>query len=154
MSQTKVQSNRGQKATRSRSTTHRASPNGSSRGSATQAKRSSSASRKTPRTPRAKSAPKRGEMLREAASSVAAKAKTPVMVGGAALAGLAGGVAISRNSSSKIAGVIPKPGGGNTTKALGNTAKAFGGAAKEIGKAGFQLGQLTSEVRRVRERLG
>jgi hypothetical protein len=70
--------------------------------------------------------------------------------------GLAGGVAISRNGSGKkLLGVrMPQIGGGGSTKkAMEGAAKAFGTAAKELGKAGYQAGQLTSEVRRVRERV-
>jgi hypothetical protein len=99
------------------------------------------------------------------------KAKTPLIAGGAAVAGLVGGVAISRNRGNK-GPAIPKLGGkrkgtaripmpkmsrprgtkGNSTgKALGATAKALGNTAVEIGKAGYRVGQLTSEVRMIRE---
>jgi hypothetical protein len=78
-----------------------------------------------------------------------------MIAGGAALAGLAGGIALSRNGSRrKVLGMpMPRVGGGSTRKALDGAATAFGEAAKEIGKAGYQVGQLTSEVRRVRERI-
>jgi hypothetical protein len=70
--------------------------------------------------------------------------------------GLAGGVAISRNGSGKKLLGIRMPqigGGGSTKKAMEGATKALGAAAKELGKAGYQAGQLTSEVRRVRERV-
>jgi hypothetical protein len=70
--------------------------------------------------------------------------------------GLAGGIAISRNGSGKKSlGVrMLRIGGGDSTKkAMEGAAKALGTAAKELGKAGYQAGQLTSEVRRVRERV-
>jgi hypothetical protein len=108
---------------------------------------------------------------------VASKVKGPAVAGGAALAGLAAGVAISHNGSRKRGPLPslgnrrkrvsmpnlsmpnltsrisrPKLGGGESTrKALGATAKAFGNTAVEIGKAGYKLGELTTEVRRVRE---
>jgi len=41
----------------------------------------------------------------------------------------------------------------SVTKALGATAKALGNTAVEVGKAGYRVGELTSEVRRVRERV-
>jgi hypothetical protein len=106
---------------------------------------------------------------------VASKVKGPAVAGGAALAGLAAGVAISRNGRSKR-GPIPNLGnrrkrismpdvwmpnvsmprmklasGDSTRKALGATAKALGNTAVEVGKAGYKLGELTTEVRRVRE---
>jgi hypothetical protein len=71
--------------------------------------------------------------------------------------GLAGGVAISRNGSGKKLLGMRMPqiggGGGSTKKAMEGATKALGTAAKELGKAGYQAGQLTSEVRRVRERV-
>jgi hypothetical protein len=87
---------------------------------------------------------------------VASKAKTPLIAGGTALVGLAGGVAISRNGSGKkLLGIrMPQIGGrGSTKKALDGATRAFGTAAKELGKAGYQVDQLASEVRRVRERV-
>jgi hypothetical protein len=91
--------------------------------------------------------------VREQITSVASKAKTPAMVGGAALAGLAGGIAASRNSSGRKVLGVPMPGRQSTSKAMGKAANAFGSAAKELGKTGYQVGQLTSEIRRVRERV-
>ena len=101
---------------------------------------------------------------------IVSKAKTPLIAGGAAAAGLVGGVALSRNSGKKgfsmpqIGGKrkapsislpkMPRPQLGksdSTRKALGATAKALGNTAVEIGKTGYRVGELTSEVRRVRE---
>jgi hypothetical protein len=73
---------------------------------------------------------------------VASKAKTPAIAGGAALAGLAGGMAIARNGT---------PESGGTAKALTSATKAFGQVAVQVGKAGYRIGELTAEVRRVRE---
>ena len=88
-------------------------------------------------------------------SSTASKVKTPVIAGGAALAGLAGGIAVARNGRrKKVLGVpVPRVGPPNraTKKALDNAAKAFGGAASELGKTGSRVAELTSEVRRIRE---
>jgi hypothetical protein len=92
--------------------------------------------------------------MRDTVATIASKAKAPAMVGGAALAGLAGGIAVSRNGGKrKILGVEMPKLDGSATKAMGGAAKAFGAAAKEVGKAGYQVGQLTSEVRKVRERV-
>jgi hypothetical protein len=77
------------------------------------------------------------------------KAKTPMIAGGAALAGLAGGAALARNGSRGSGLSLPKPsfGGG------AGVAKALGTAAKEIGKAGYKAGELANEVRKVREEM-
>jgi len=100
-------------------------------------------------------------------SEIASKAKTPLVAGGAAVAGLVGGIALTRNGSKKGFS-IPKLGGkpkrsmpsmsmpkfgksDSAGKALGATAKALGNTAKEIGKTGYRVGELTAEVRRVRE---
>jgi hypothetical protein len=121
----------------------------------------------------AQTASKAGETLGQVGSRI----KGPAVAGGAALAGLAAGVAISRNghgkrkslpslgrrrkrismpdlSVPKVTSRISKPkigGGESTRKALGATAKALGNTAVEVGKAGYKVGELTSEVRRVRE---
>jgi hypothetical protein len=104
---------------------------------------------------------------------IVSKAKTPLIAGGAAAAGLVGGIALSRGSGKtlsmpQIGGkrnrrtpsislpAMPKPRLGksdSTRKALGATAKALGNTAVEIGKTGYRVGELTSEVRRVREQV-
>jgi hypothetical protein len=92
----------------------------------------------------------------QAVSSAASKAKTPLIAGGAALAGLAGGIAIARNGRRrKVLGVsVPEVRTGRgTKKALDGAAKAFGDAATEFGKAGSRVAELTSEVQRIRERI-
>ena len=92
----------------------------------------------------------------QAVAQAISKAKTPLVAGGAALAGLAGGVAIARNGPRrKMLGVpVPqvRPSRG-TKKAFDGAAKAFGGAATEFGKAGSRVAELTSEVQRIRERI-
>jgi hypothetical protein len=151
--------------------------NGSKAASSTRAngstgtRASASKSRSTKRKPAAatttQKATDESQEQTSALSEIAAKAKTPLLAGGAAVAGLVGGVALARNgkgkglSIPKIGGKrkrsmpsvsMPKLGKGkNTSKALGATAKALGSTAKEIGKAGYRVGELTSEVRRVRE---
>lgn len=102
------------------------------------------------------------------------RAAGPALAGGAAIAAVAGGIAIARNArngSRKGKGVsLPFVGGkrrriamprvslphlskpdDDSKGALRATAKAFGGTAVEIGKAGYRVGELTSEIRRVRE---
>jgi hypothetical protein len=82
---------------------------------------------------------------------VAEKAKVPALAGGAALVGLAGGLALKNGGKGRglsgrmpsLALSLPKP--------KGSAVKVLGGAAKEIAKGGYAIGQLTSEVKKVRE---
>jgi hypothetical protein len=80
--------------------------------------------------------------------SAASKAKVPLMAGGAALAGLAGGVAIGARSMRrrKVLG-IPVP----RRSVLKSSTKNLAHAAENVGKAAGQMGELTSEVRRTRQ---
>ena len=98
----------------------------------------------------------------DAVSTVAKKVKGPAVAGGAALVGLAGGLAIASraNGPRKLFGV-PVPGTRRplvkiTTptrvKARGAT-KDLRKAATEVGTAGRQVGDLVTEVRRVRTEL-
>jgi hypothetical protein len=77
---------------------------------------------------------------------VAEKAKVPVIAGGAALVGLAGGLALKNGKSRGLSGRMP-----SLPKPKGSTVKVLGGAAKQLAKGGYAVGQLTSEVRKVRE---
>jgi hypothetical protein len=134
----------------SRSDGSRATSGSRSRSSSTPRRSSSRESSGADRSPEREGGPV------QAVSTAASKAKTPLIAGGAALAGLAGGIAISRNGGRKKVLGVPIPqvsSGRGTKKALDGAAKAFGGAATELGKVGVQVGQLTSEVRRVRERV-
>jgi hypothetical protein len=105
------------------------------------------------------------------------KAK-PVLAGGAALAAVAGGVALARNGRGSKSFSLPSVGrkrrgaqlphvnlphvslphlphrsDGERTDGLRATAKALGTVAVEVGKAGYRAGELASEVRRVREQV-
>jgi hypothetical protein len=83
---------------------------------------------------------------------VADKAKVPALAGGAALVGLAGGLALNNGKKRRgpLSGRVPSV-DLSLPKPKGSTVKALGGAAKEIAKGGYAIGQLTSEVRKVRE---
>ena len=78
----------------------------------------------------------------------AGKAKGPAIAGGAALAGLAGGLALasSRVKSRRVFGV-PVPRRSKLTK----TGKALGHVAAQVGSTSQQLAVLNEEVRRTRE---
>jgi hypothetical protein len=95
----------------------------------------------------------------DAVGTAAKKAKGPALVGGAALAGLAGGLAIAAASGGprRVLGV-PVPGTRRPLVKINTPrrAKAKGvgkdllKAAGEVGSAGRQAGELASEVQRVR----
>lgn len=80
----------------------------------------------------------------KAISSAAGKVKWPAVAGGAALAGLAGGVALGaqRNSGRKILGM--RVGRGEAGKNLADT-------SKNIGKFSENVGQFAAEMRKTRE---
>jgi hypothetical protein len=79
-------------------------------------------------------------------SKIADKAKVPAIAGGAALVGLAGGLALKNGKSRGLSGRMP-----SLPKPKGSTVTVLGGAAKEIAKGGYAIGQLTSEVKKVRD---
>jgi hypothetical protein len=90
----------------------------------------------------------------QAVGKVASKAKTPLLAGGAALAGAAGGLAIgtmrSRQSHShKMLGLqVPKP------KRMNIRSRDVAKAAKEVGAFSQQVGELATELRHAREGAG
>lgn len=85
---------------------------------------------------------------------VASRAKTPLLTGGAALAGAAGGLAIgamrSRHSHShKVLGLkMPQ------RKRVKIRSRDVAKAAKEVGAFSQQVGELATELRHVREETG
>ena len=78
--------------------------------------------------------------------TVAGKVKGPALAGGAALAGLAGGMAVQskRDSGRKILGMRVGQGRGEAGKNLADT-------SKNIGKFSENVGQFAAEMRRTRE---
>ena len=83
-------------------------------------------------------------------AAMAQKAKGPALAGGAALVGLAGGLAL-KNGGKRNGKGLSKNLSIDFPKGKGSTVKLVAGAAKEIAKGGYKIGQLTSEVRKVRE---
>ena len=80
------------------------------------------------------------------------RAKGPAIAGGAALVGLAGGLALKNGNKRSGLAAIPRPKVNlSLPKPKGSTVKILGGAAKEIAKGGYKIGQLTSEVQKVRQ---
>jgi hypothetical protein len=115
---------------------------------ASKAKRSTTSKNGTARVEAARSAVEEtakhaGHSVGDAASSVgraASKAKTPLLAGSAAVAGVAGGIALGRSSKSRLRRPKVKIDSHDLAK-----------AAKEVGQFGVDVGQLASELRRNRE---
>lgn len=115
---------------------------------ASKAKRSSTSKNGTARVDAARNAvgetaKHAGHSVGEAASSVgraASKAKTPLLAGSAAVAGVAGGIALGRSSKARPRRPKVKIDSHDLAK-----------AAKEVGQFGMDVGQLAAELRRNRE---
>jgi hypothetical protein len=84
-----------------------------------------------------------------AVGSAANAAKVPAVAGGAALAGLVGGMAIARGGRRKVLGV-PVPG---TRRPLVKIKAGRGKGAKQMLKTGQQVADLAIEVRQARRQL-
>ena len=136
MAQTKTSSSRSASSRRTRSS----SRSGSS-GSRSSSRSSSSSGARKPS--RSSGSQQKGTST---ISKIADKAKVPAIAGGAALVGLAGGLALKNGKSRGLSGRMP-----SLPNPKGSTVKVLGGAAKEIAKGGYAIGQLTSEVKKVRE---
>ncbi len=91
------------------------------------------------------------ETARDAGHSIgsaASKAKVPLLAGGAALAGAAGGIALgARQSRRHGGGPIMRPRRPQVKVKSQDLAKA----AKEVGSFGAQVGRLASELQQARE---
>lgn len=112
--------------------------------------RSNGSAPATKRSPsRSSSRPKSGSSAgkKTAPGSLASKLKTPAIASGAAVAGLVGGLALSRGGSR------PKVLGKRLPSSLGAqaTSQNLADAAKQIGSFGERIGELANEVRLVRE---
>lgn len=84
-----------------------------------------------------------GQKAGKATSKAASKAKVPLIAGGAALAGAAGGIALNaaRSNSSKVMGVkMPKP-------KVKVSSKDLARAADRVASAGEQIGRLSTGIR-------
>ena len=82
---------------------------------------------------------------------VVRRAKTPLIAGGAALAGAAGGLALgSRHArTGKIMGI-----GTSHNSRLQVRSRDLAEAARNVGRFGAQIGELASELRMAREQAG
>jgi hypothetical protein len=99
----------------------------------------------------ARTAGQAAESTAKNVGSTAKNLKTPMIAGGAALGGLAGGLAVAarRNGRRKVLGVA-MPRRSNAV----STTKNLASMAQQVALASQRLGELTTEVRRVREEAG
>jgi hypothetical protein len=118
--------------------------------------KSSSAKRNQPKSksskPKATKASSNGSAAKssrvDAVKDVAGKAKVPLLAGGAALAGAAGGMALATTKQARKSGVAKAIARRPKVKVKsGDIAKA----AKEVGNFSAQMGELTKELQRARE---
>jgi hypothetical protein len=118
--------------------------------------RSNSSAKAKKATPRAKSTAKSSSQSSN--GSLAQKAKAPAMAAGAALLGLAGGVAAARNGKRRRPH-IPRPKGLHMPKGVslpqsgGSTAAWVGEKAKGLGDAGHRLADVTEQVAKIEKTL-
>jgi hypothetical protein len=142
-STSKRTSGRSPNGSRARSGSSRSGSRGSSASSRTR-------SAKSKATGKAASARSSARKSSNGLGNVVRRAKTPAIAGGAALVGLAGGLALNNGRKrSGFARARPRL-NINMPRSRRSTAKVLGGAAKEIAKGGYKVGQLASEVQKVR----
>jgi hypothetical protein len=154
---TKRKPSKARKASTTKSS-NGASASGSTKPRAPKAKSSSRSKNGTGRVGAARNAigetaKQAGHSAGNAASTVgraASKAKTPLLASGAAIAGVAGGVALGTRQTrrSKLLQRRPKVKIGPKVKIDSHD---LAKAAKEVGQLGVDVGQLASELRRNRE---
>jgi hypothetical protein len=95
----------------------------------------------------------------QAAGTAASKAKGPALAGGAALAGMVGGMTLaSRGGRRRVLGV-PVPGTRRPLisvkrPARAKTSRDLVKAAGHVGNAGLQMAELAAEMRLAREQMG
>jgi hypothetical protein len=148
MAETKTRASSTRGKAPKRKPSNGASASQATKSRASKAKRSPASKNGTARAETARNAVEEtakhaGHSVGDAASSVgraASKAKTPLLAGSAAVAGVAGGIALGRNSKSRPRRPKVKIDSHDLAK-----------AAKEVGQLGIDVGQLASELRRNRE---
>ena len=152
MAQAKTARSTSKRSSGQRSPNGSRAKTGSGRSGSSKSRASGNARSRKPRaSAQTSSARSRARQDTGSLARVAQRAKGPAIAGGAALVGLAGGLAL--NNGKRRSGLararpnlnlsMPKP--------KGSTVKILGGAAKEIAKGSYKIGQLTSEVQKVRK---
>jgi len=152
----------GAAARRSTNSKSRSSPRSSNgRGATASAKRRSSSAAKRTRSPAPKRGAARGQNAGSGVAAAARKAKTPLLAGGATVAGLAGAAALALRSSGrrKVLGVpvgrrngfrLPGRGGGLKRDARKVTG-AVTDAAKRADRFGHRVSRVATTIQKVSE---
>jgi hypothetical protein len=137
----------------------------STRGKRTTSSRSSSTPKRRSSTSASSSRRSGGSQNQSAVGSIAARAKGPAMAGGAALVGLAGGLALSHNKRRNgILGRIPTPSRIPTPTVSkpklsmpkvkpDEALKTIGKAAGEVAQRSERIGAVASEVQKASDAL-
>jgi hypothetical protein len=88
-------------------------------------------------------------------TQIASKAKAPLLVGGAALAGIAGGL-VMRERNHKSRNPLKRIGGPSAAKAMSGVSKidvdSLTTAAKRVGKIGQQVGDVAEAAEKTRKK--
>jgi hypothetical protein len=148
MAQTKSRTTRSSSGSKARSGSQRGKSS-SSRTTSTRAKSTRSASKSQRSGSR-----NRSSTNRSTAGAIAQKAKGPALAGGAALMGLAGGLALSRNKRRNgLMGRIPTPNVSKPKLSMPRVKpeealKTIGKAAGEVAQRSERIGAVASEVQK------
>lgn len=140
MAETKTRSTSGRpsKAARSKSKSRKRSNDATSKNGSATAKRARKAAGST-----ARQAGSAASDAGQSVGKVARKAKTPLIAGGAAVAGAAGGLALGARSARK-AKALRRP-------RVKIRSQDFARAARDVGQFGIDVGELAAELRKNRE---
>lgn len=111
------------------------------------AAKSSRGSKRSPARSRPSSSSKASASSRKASSAVG-KAKVPLLAGGAAIVGAAGGLALGARQGRRGSGIAKAISRRPQVKIR---SRDLASAAKDFGSFGAQLGQLATEIQRTRE---
>jgi len=159
MAQTKSRSSRS-------SGTSSRSKSGSTKGRTTSARSTKSSSRsRKPTQRRSTSTSSRSNQSKSTAATIAEKAKGPALAGGAALVGLAGGLALNRNNKKRgVIGRIPTPSVKAPNVKLPKVSmpqvkpdsalRSIGKAAGEVAQRSHRVGDVASEVQKASDAIG
>jgi hypothetical protein len=131
----------------------------STRGKRTTSSRSSSTPKRRSSTSASSSRRGGGSQNQSTVGAIAARAKGPAMAGGAALVGLAGGLALSRNKRRNgILSRIPTPNVSKPKLSMpkvkpDDALKTIGKAAGEVAQRSERIGAVASEVQKASDAL-
>lgn len=137
---------------RTPSATRRTNRSGSSSGGNGSAPKQSGSGSGSPVTAARDTVVEGAQSVGHAVGSAASSAKVPAVAGGAALAGLVGGVALSRRPKRRLLGV-PLPGTARPLVKINGRGSGTKDLIKAAGHTGRQMAELAVEVRQARQQL-